>query len=276
MNHMSNDPKRTLKPMHECESDEDILRAFTYALGEARDAAEPENREIEKYWKYYLGQHYLRKVGTRWISDSSSNSGSLRIQRDIIQLAIDALRPILIQSKPHVMVLASYPNELAELELGGDRVYPIEGLYNTDVAGFATTALDKGRNDRHDINLLAELLLEVLISGQAYRTLIPVHRPGMGTILRPKLYPASRILKDPMGTNLSDFSDFLHIIFEDELSANEIKQVYGVDESRYTKKMDVETSALYSESTGSFRGASEFRRGMRKIQTTQHLSLIHI
>ena len=52
---------RNLKPMHESESDDDILRAFRHSLGDARDAAEPENNEIEKYWKYYLGQHYLRK-----------------------------------------------------------------------------------------------------------------------------------------------------------------------------------------------------------------------
>ena len=267
MMNASNNPTRNLKPMHESEGDDDILRAFRHSLGEARDAAEPENREIEKYWKYYLGQHYLRKVGTQWVADQGGGQGSLRIQRDIIQLAIDALRPILIQSQPHVMVLASYPSELAELELSDDRIFPIEGLHNTDVATFVTKALNIDRARRYDVTLLAELLLEVLVSGQAYRTLLPVYRPGMGTILYPKLYPASRVLKDPLGTNLADFSDFQYIIFEDELSANEIEQVYGIKERSYTRSKDDSTDTT-SDSAGGFRGASEFRRGMRRRSQT--------
>ena len=259
--------RKQIKPMHECESKEDILRAFTTALGEARDASELENHEIERNWKYYWGQHYLRRVGTRWVADRTLNQGSLRIQRDIIQLAIDALRPILIQSQPHLMCLASYPNEMAEIEMSGNRIYTVDGLFNSEVAGFVTTAIEKDRERRYDTILLAELLLEVLVAGQAYRTLLPVHRPGYGTVLYPKLYPASRVLKDPMGTNLADFSDFLYVIFEDQLSANEIKQVYGVDEREYTKRMDVSKSSMAeTESSAAFRGVSEFRRGTRRMK----------
>ena len=231
------------KPMDKLTGQDDIIRAFKRAIYESKEAQSSEVAEADRNWKYYFGQHYLRNVGGRWMADSMGGD-KLRIQRDIIQLAIDALRPILVKMRPHILVLATYPEDDVVVEMPDNSERTIRNLKNADVSGFLTEALKREHRRRHEEILLSELILEVMITGQAYRVCLPVTRPGFGTMIEPKLYPRSRVLLDYEGTRLADFKDFQHVIFEDELNANEIFHTYGVKESEYTKEDEPSSDAL--------------------------------
>ena len=252
------------RPMDKLSDQKDLVRAFTQAIYESREASKSEIAETDRNWQYYFGQHYLRNVGGQWMPDKSGGD-KMRIQRDIIQLAVDALRPILVKMRPHILCLATYPNEDANLELSGNRSHPIQGLKNSDVAAFLTEALLREHRRRHEDILLSELILEVMITGQAYRVILPVERPGFGTALEPKLYPRARVFLDPNGTRLADFKDFKYVAFEDDMDANEIYQNYGVRERDYTQKSDQESSRVDREG-GLFQGVTRFRRYGRQVK----------
>lgn len=253
------------RPMDKLTSQDDIIKSFRRAIYESKEAQAAEIAEADRNWKYYFGQHYLRNVGGRWMADSMAGD-KLRIQRDIIQLSIDALRPILVKMRPHILVLATYPDHDAVLELPNNRSFTIRNLKNSDVSSFMTESLLREHRRRHEDILLSELILEVMITGQAYRVCLPVHKPGFGTIIEPKLYPRSRVLLDYDGTRLADFKDFMHIIFEDDMDANAIFHTFGVKESEYTKEDEPSADALYDyEERGVFRSTSAIRRYGRRV-----------
>lgn len=237
---------------------DDLLRKFKIFLNQSREASLSEVSEIEGNWKYYWGQHYLRKMGGKYVADTSGGD-KLRIQRDIIQLTVDALRPILVKMRPIILALASYPDRNSRLELD-DRTYVIPDLLDSDVCAFITDALKKEHRRRHEDLLLAELVLEVMVTGQAYRAILPVYRPRYGTILEPKLYPRSRIFLDRAGTRLADFRDFKGIAFEDEMTADEILYNYKIPEREYTQNTDADSRMSEYDDSGMFRGVSEFNR----------------
>ena len=257
-------PDRQLNRTMDSLSDQnDMLMAFRRAVAESREAQAAELAEYDRNWRYYMGQHYLRRMGDRYIPDTTGGD-KLRLQRDIIQLAIDALRPILVKMSPHILVLASYPDKDAELKVRG-RYHSVAGLKNADVASFLSNVLLKEHRRRHDEILKAEMVLEVMVTGQAYRALLPTHNHRLGTVIEPKLYSQDRIMKDPKGTRLADFRDFKYIIFEDELDAAEIEQLTGVKESKYTQQNDISDSAdawtdRDYEGTGLYKNIMEYRR----------------
>ena len=251
------------KPMDEITDEDDLLTAFKRAIGVATEAQAGEVAEYDRNWKYYMGQHYLRKLGGRWMADTSGGD-KLRLQRDVIQVAIDALRPILVKMRPHIMVLASYPSEDAKIEGKNGQSYAVEGLKNSDVASFLSDVLRKEHKRRHEDILLAEMTLEVMVTGQAFRVMLPVWRDGLGWVMEPKLYPQNRVFKDPRGTRLETFRDFKSLIFRDEMDAGEIEHWFGVKESEYTKENIRSDTAMMSERRDEgrsyFRGRSQFSR----------------
>ena len=248
---------------------DDIIRAFKRAIYESKEAQASEVAEADRNWKYYFGQHYLRNIGGRYMADTLGGD-KLRIQRDIIQLTIDALRPILVKMRPILLCLATYPSEDALIELPGNRSFRVQGLQNSDVSAFVTDTLRRIHRDRHEDILLSELILEVMITGQAYRACLPVHRPGFGTMIEPKLYPRSRVLLDYNGTRLADFKDFGHIVFEDDLTAHEILHTYGAKEELYTRdhQDDSDVHEIYNE-RGIFNSVNAFRRHRRLIDDNE-------
>ena len=254
--------RQMTRTMDMLSSGDDVLMAFRRAIAESREAMAPELAEYDRNWKYYWGQHYLRRVGDKYVQDTSGGD-KLRLQRDIIQISIDALRPILVKMSPHIMVLASYPDSDVKLE-SKDRSFTVQGLKNSDVASFMSTVLLKEHKRRHEELLMAETVLEVMVTGQAYRTLLPVTYPRLGTVIEPKLYSQDRVLKDPKGTRLADFRDFKYMIFEDELDAGEIEQLFGVKENVYTRETDSRGGDSYVDrdynGSGLYKTAMEFRR----------------
>ena len=247
------------RPMDALKDQDDVVKALKRAISESREVMESDISEYDRNWKYYMGQHYLRNVGGRWMSDGGSGD-KLRLQRDIIQISIDALRPILVKMKPHIVVLASYPTEDAQIQMKGQAGYPIQGLKNSDVATFMAEALKREHRRRHEDTLMAEMVLEVMVTGQAWRCMMPVFT-RQGVMIEPKLYPQHRVLKDPKGTRLADLKDFGYLIFEDELDASEIKQLYGVDEQSYTQETNSAESTFNEyDRDRMYRGMAQFRR----------------
>lgn len=252
------------KPMDEIKGEDELLIAFKRFISQATEAQTGELAEYDRNWKYYMGQHYLRNIGGRWMQDTTGDD-KLRLQRDIIQLAIDALRPILVKMRPHLMVLASYPSEQANIQLNDGRSYSIPGLMNSDVATFAAEVLKKEHRRRHEDILLAEMTLEVMVTGQAFRVNLPVWRDGLGWCIEPKLYSQNRVYKDPDGTRLETFRDFKGLAFEDEMSASEIKQWFGVDESEYTQEHMESSNVMGHYEAGTDEGRRMFYRGMMQF-----------
>ena len=249
------------KPMDEVSDQDDLLHHFKRAIAIARENQQSELAEYDRNWKYYMGKHYLRNMGGKWVEDGSG-AGKLRLQRDIIQLAIDALRPILVKMRPHILVLASQASKNANLELNG-RQWEIPGLMNSDVASFVSKVLGQIHKMRHEDILLAELTLEVMVTGTAYRVMLPVWRDGLGWVIEPKLYPQARVFRDPRGTRLETFRDFKSLVFEDQMDAGEIEQWFGVKESQYTKEqVSADTVVPYEQDERRmfFRGPHEFNR----------------
>ena len=235
------------------------VRLFRQAISESREASASEIAEIDRNWQYYWGRHYLRKIGNRWVPDTSGGE-RLRLQRDIIQLSIDALRPIMVKMSPMVLALATYPDIEAVIESPrGD--YRVPGLFNSDVAAFLTEAQAVEHQKRYEEIRIAESTLEVMIAGYAFETTIPVYREGFGTILEPKLYPRARVYLDPRGTRLTDFKDFKYIVFEDEMDAAEIYHNYGIRERDYVNEEKASDERAYDfQERGFFRSLTEFKR----------------
>ena len=257
--------------------DEDmIVRMFRHALSESREASEAEVAQIDRNWQYYWGCHYLRKVGNRWLPDTSGGD-KIRIQRDVIQLSIDALRPIMVKMSPIILALASYPGVEAEIEVSGGGSYRIPDLYNDEVATFLSESKQREDKRRYEEVRIAEKVLEVMVSGKCFETSIPVHREGYGTILEPKLYPRSKIYLDPKGTRLTDFRDFMYISFEDEMDASMIYQNYGLKEQDYVKSGNSNENKRYDyEERGFFRSLTEFRHfGGRTFTETKYQRRIY-
>lgn len=235
------------------------VRLYRQAIAESREASASEVAEIDRNWRYYWGQHYLRKVGNRWLPDTAGGE-RLRLQRDIIQLSIDALRPIMVKMSPFVLALATYPDAEAVIESARGE-YRIPGLLNADVAAFLTEAQATEHQRRYEDVRIAEATLEVMIAGQCFETLIPVHRPGFGTIIEPKIYPRARIYLDPRGTRLTDFRDYKYVIFEDEMDAAEIYHCYGIREKEYVNEEKASENRVYDfTERGFFRSLTEFKR----------------
>ena len=253
-----------------------LVRMCRHAIGESKEASESEVAQIDRNWQYYWGRHYLRKVGNRWLPDTSGGE-KLRIQRDIIQLSIDALRPILVKMYPEIMALAMYEGRDAEIELRGGGSYRIDGLKNEDVASFLTESKQREDKRRYEEIRIAEMTLEVMIAGQAFETTVPVYREGYGTILEPKLYPRAKIHLDPKGTRLQDFRDYMYVIFEDEMDASMIYQCYGLKEKDYVKSGDPDENMRYDyEERGFFRSLTEFRHfGGRTYEETKYQRRIY-
>ena len=258
------------KSMDDVKGEEMLVRMFRQAISESAEASESEVSQIDRNWQYYWGRHYLRKVGNRYVPDTQGND-KLRIQRDVIQLSIDALRPILVKMYPEIMALASYPGTEAVIEFpGGD--YTIPGLMNDDVASFLTKAKQVEDKRRYEEIRMAEKVLEVMIAGQCFETCIPVYREGYGTVLEPKVYPRAKVYLDPKGTRLADFRDFMYIAFEDEMDASMIYQNYGLREKDYVKSENPDENRRYNyEERGFFRSLTEFRHfGGRTFAETKY------
>lgn len=248
------------KTMDDLTDDDMVVRLMRQSIAESREASTSEVAEIDRNWRYYWGQHYLRKVGNQYLPDTTGGD-KLRLSRDIIQLSIDALRPIMVKMSPLILALASYPDMFAEIEVDEERVYRVPNLYNSDVAGFMTELKRIEDKRRYEEVLIAEATLDVMVAGQSYRTSIPVYRKGYGTVLYPKLYPRANIHLDPKGTRLTDFLDFKYVIFEDEMDASEIWTNYGLRERDYVNEERASDDKIYNyEERGFFRSLTELRK----------------
>ena len=248
------------KTMDKLRDEKMVVRLMRQSISESREASQAEVAEIDRNWRYYWGQHYLRKVGSRWLPDTRG-ADRLRLSRDIIQLSIDALRPIMVKMSPMVLALATYPDTFAEIEVDENRTYRVPNLYNDTVASFMTELQMSEHKRRYEDVLLAEAVLEVMVAGAAFRTEIPVYRKGYGTVLYPKLYPRANIHLDPKGTRLTDFLDFKYVVFEDEMDASEIFTCYGLRERDYVNEDRPSDDKIYNyEERGFFRSLTELRR----------------
>ena len=248
-----------------------VVRLFRQAIAESNEAAASEISDIDRNWQYYWGQHYLRRVGGKYIPDTVS-SDRMRLQRDIIQTSIDAIRPIIVKMKPILLALACYPDYDAEIENeDGSQSYTIPDLKNSDVASFMTESQQREHKKRYEEIRIAEATLDVMVAGQCFQTTLPVYREGFGTMLEPKMYPRAKMFLDPKGTRLHDFKDFMYVACEDEMDANEIFQNYGMRERDYNKEENASEARYDFEERGFFRSVTEFRKfGSETMRETSY------
>ena len=198
----------------------------------------------------------------------------LRLQRDIIQLAIDALRPILVKMRPHVMVLASYPSEDAKIEVDGKRAFPIPGLKNSDVASFMSEILKKEHRRRHEDIKLAKLTLEVMVTGQAFRVMLPVYREGLGWVVEPNCIHRTGCTKTLAAQNSRRSGISRDWYLKTKWTHQKSSSGSASRESQYTKqqvKSDTVQDYEYDERRMLFRGPFDTARSRYGAAATQGL-----
>lgn len=225
-----------LRPLDEITSEVDILARFWSMYNQYKDGASEAISEDNQNWMMFLGKHFLRKSGhLEWVEEGGSLTHT-RYRREIIQPTIELLRSVLVKAHPSVRVKPDYEyaNLPAQVQgIGGQR-QTMRDLYDSDVAAWLTNFFHQEMEYTGEAIRQAELVCQVLVSGEAYRVFNTHHIPGYGTEIHSKLLRRDQFFGDPNGTDLNNFRDFEGIIIEEDLDAATIKRLYGVSEREYS------------------------------------------
>ena len=228
--------RRVLKPLDQITAEADILARFHSMLGQAKEAASDSISLDNKNWRMFMGDHFLTRSGRlEWIEEKQSPTHT-RYRREIIQPTIELLRSVLVKAFPLIRVKPDY--EYADLhssiQTGQGESFDIKDLKDADVAAWSTKFYMDEMTYTSEAIRQAELVAQVLVSGEAYRIRQTHHIPGYGTEIHSKLLTRDQFYGDPRGTDLTNWRDFEYIIIEEDLDAATIKRLFGIDERSYS------------------------------------------
>jgi len=248
------------KPIDQLQNEEDLVKALRCAISEAEEAAAPFISESNRNYQYVRGNQFIRRANNGdWVTDNRNPYWKLRLRRDIINPVISTSLPVLHKLRPKMLIEADFPGEPVVAFLQGQHIpLPIEGAM---AASQLQRVMDAEWTRRSEEILQAEVLLETMISGVAFRTYMPVF-DEMGSIrIRPYLLNRCQFLGDPRGTDLANFSDFKYVVIEQWWDVADIERIYRVKERSFARGPG-DTEYEYEDS-GIFRRQYQFRDGDR-------------
>ena len=248
----------TEKPIDQIKNEEDLVKALRMAIGEAEEAAASSISESNRNYQYIRGNQFIRRANNGdWITDTRNPYWKLRLRRDIINPVVSTSLPVLHKLRPKLMVQADHPGEPVVAYINGQHIpLPITG---DEAAGQLQRAVEAEWSRRHEEILQAEVLLETMISGVAFRTYMPVIESSNVVRVRPYLLSRSQFLGDPKGTDLATFSDFKYIIIEQWWDVADIERIYNISEKSFAKGPG--DDSYEPDDTGIYRRQYRFREG---------------
>ena len=258
------------KPIDQIENMEDLEKALRLAIGEAEEAAAPYISEANRNWQYVRGNQFIQKAGNGdWVSDNRNPYWRLRLRRDIINPVVSTSLPVLHKLRPKVLVEADFPDEpVVAYENGQHTPLPITGA---EAAGQLQSALKSEWDRRAEEALQAEVILEAMVSGAAFRTYMPVIDETGIVRVKPVLLNRSQFLGDPRGSDITNFSDFKYIVIEQWWDVADIERIYGIKESSFARGPG-DSDTFDANDTGMYRKQYQYRdtnrMGVRQLETS--------
>ena len=259
------------KPMDQIQNEEDLVKALRVAIGEAEDAAAPFISESNRNYQYIRGNQFIRKANNGdWITDNRNPYWRLRLRRDIINPVVSTSLPVLHKLRPKMIVEADHPSEPVIAFVEGQHIpLPIQGH---TAASQLQRAVEAEWSRRHEEVLQAELLLETMVSGIAFRTYMPVIENNNVVRVRPYLLSRSQFLGDPKGSDLATFSDFKYVIIEQWWDVADIERIYNIKERSFARGPG--DNNYEPDDSGIYRRQYHFRdgqkMGVRQRETTMN------
>lgn len=214
-----------MKSFDSIRSEDDILEAFRVLKSESEEACGPRWRQMRKNMLVYKGSHYLKDVDDDVAIDERVPGHRFRISRDLIGPIIETLRPILMRGYPKYFVEADFPFMQASIGVNEVEV-PIPGVTDGDLAQRLQTMLSAEHESRNEGIQIAELLVDVLVGGTAYRKVI--YDPVKNRVNLPILHPED-VLPDPYGTRV-DLTDHKYVITRMDMDVSDIERIYRIKE----------------------------------------------
>ena len=271
--HAVNNPvlDRTSRPIDQIEKEEDLVKTLRTAIGEAEEGASTYISESNRNYQYVKGNHFVRKAGNGdWVSDNRNPYWRLRLRRDIINPVVSTSLAVLHKLRPTMIIEADFPGEQVTAFNQGQHIpLPIDGY---QAASQMQRVMESEWDRRSEEILQAEVLLETMISGVAFRTYMPVIDETGRVTVRPYLLNRSQFLGDPRGADLANFSDFKYIVIEQWWDAADIERIYRIKESTFARGPG--DTSYEPDDTGMYRRQYQFRdgdkMGQKYMETTMH------
>lgn len=257
------------KPLDQISKEDDIVKTLNMMIGEAEEAAASEIRRANRNWEYLKGNQFLRRSETGdWITDTSNPYWRLRLQRDIIKPIVTTSLAVLHKLRPKMIIEADYPDgPVVAYHNGQHFPLPIQGSM---AASQLQDAMESEWDRRSEEILQAELLIDCMVTGNAFRTYMPIYDETGIVRVRPYLLRRDQFLGDPKGSNIATFDDFKYIIIEQHWDVADIERVYGVKERQFAKG-NVE-NPYYAEESGLYRRQYQWKQGSRLGQKYKEMN----
>lgn len=221
------------KPLDEISDDATIVKYLCNMIGEAEEAQSDNISVARRNWHFVLGNHFIEEgLNNDWVIDESNPYWRTRLQRDVLTPVVRTQTAILHKLRPELMVEADFPGENVFLYHQNQHIeLPVN---NALAAGRLQRIIESEWDSRNEEILQAELLLDVIVQGNAWRTYMPVQK-GNSWHIMPKLLDISQVLPDPDGSDLTNFEDFKYIIICEMMDVADIERIYHVKESSFAR-----------------------------------------
>ena len=254
------------KPLDVIRDEDTIVKYLCAMINEAEEAQSANISVARRNWHMVLGDHWITEgANNDWVVDESNPYWRTRLQRDILSPIVMTAAAVLHKLRPSLMIEADFPDEnVIAFHQGQHIPLPIQGAI---AAGQFQRIMDSVWEGRSEEVLQAEMLLDVIVQGMAWRTFMPV-QTGTGWEIRPKLLDIAQVLPDPDGTDLMNFWDHKYIAICEMMDVADIERIYGVKEKDFARGTEKSEDEPYSsDETGLFREYSW-------TQNTQQLGVV--
>lgn len=233
---MTKDPllENSQKPLDEIRDEDTIVKYLCTMLGEAEEGASSNISTARKNWHFVLGNHFLEEgLNNDWLIDESNPYWRTRLQRDILTPVVTTAAAVLHKLRPTLILEADFPGENVVAYFGEGQRFelPIAGSL---AAGQFQRIMEHEWTSRNEEVLQAELLLDVIVQGMAWRTFMPVMFGNTWKVM-PKLLDISQVLGDPDGCDLMNFMDFKYIAKVEMMDVADIERLYKVKEKDFAR-----------------------------------------
>ena len=234
----TNDPlvKNSQKPLDEISTEDEIVKRLCSMIGEGEEASASNISVARRNWHFVLGNHYIEEgLDNDWLIDESNPYWRTRLQRDILTPVVSTAQAVLHKLRPKAIVEADFPGEPVSMFFQDQHIQlPVEGSI---AASQLQRIVESEWEARNEEILQAELLLDVIVQGMAWRTYMPV-MVGHSWKIMPRLLDISQVIGDPDGTDLMNFEDFKYIVICEMMDVADIERIYGAKEHEYSRGPD--------------------------------------
>lgn len=261
---MKKDPilENIQKPLDQITDEDTIVKRLCVMLGEAEEGAAPNIRDARRNWHFVHGNHFLDEgPNNDWVVNESNPYWRTRLQRDILTPVVTTAAAVLHKLRPRTVVEADFPGENVVAYHEGQHIQlPIEG---STAAGQLQRIIESEWTARNEEILQAELLLDVIVQGMAWRTYVPIQKYHSWKVM-PKLLDISQVLGDPDGCDLMNFEDFKYIAICEMMDVADIERIYHVKEKDFAGDRDNSEGGGFPVDDYGFFRDYEYRQNTRE------------